>query len=45
MTKLKSQNEVDMEEGKGSFWMATALLFIVALAIYGFVDFIISLLR
>lgn len=44
MTKLKSQNEVDMEEGKGSFWIAMGLLVITLLALYGLVESISSLL-
>lgn len=38
MTKFKSQNEVDMEEGKGSFWVAMGLLVITLLALYGVWD-------
>jgi len=43
MPKFKSQNEVDMEEGKGSFWIAMGLLVITLLALYGLVESISSL--
>ena len=43
--KFKSQNEVDMEEGKGSFWIAMGLLAITLLALYGLVESIIKFIE